>query len=131
VYQAHVLADDALALAARQALLLQSVGDVPAHREPRKERVALEHDAAVRTRSFHQAPPQPDGSGSGLQEAAYEIEQRALAAAARSDDGDEFALGDIEIDELERAHRLRAFAIAHGDGAQLEVRVRHLAYLGR
>src|SRR5687768_12510419 len=39
VYQAHVLADDALALAARQALLLQSVGDVPAHREPRKERV--------------------------------------------------------------------------------------------
>src|SRR2546426_3729625 len=51
VHEAHVLLDDAVALGARHAFLVQAVGDVRAHGEPGKERIALEHDAAVGTRS--------------------------------------------------------------------------------
>ena len=51
----------------------------------------------------------------GREEAADDVEQRALAAAGRTDDRDELALGDREIDASEREHRAIVAAIGFGD----------------
>ena len=51
-------------------------------------------------------------SGVGRLQAAHELEQRRLAAAAGPDDGDDLAGPDLEVDALERAHRAERAAHA-------------------
>src|SRR5205085_6782578 len=127
VDQADVLGDDAIALRLGNALFLEPVADVPGDGSPREERVALEDDAAVGPGPRDRRAVQQDPAGARRQEAADEIEQRALAAAARADDGDEFLAGDREVYRLQRADRGRALAVAHRDTANVESIRRHLA----
>src|SRR5262245_57726278 len=126
MHEPYVLIDDAIALRARHALLGEPKADVAAHSEPGEQRIALEHDAAIRPRPADGPAPQAQATGGRMQEAADEIEQRALAATARSDDRDEFALLDRKVDRGQRPHRLRAVAIGHGDVADLQASRRHL-----
>ena len=108
-----------LDLGGGQALLLGAVADVLPHREPGKQAVVLEHDTAVRARSGHGGVAQPDTALRGGFEAGEDAQQRALAAAAGSDNGDEFAGGNVQVDV---SHREDAFAVlfaqaVDGDGA--------------
>ena len=82
---------------ARDARALQPEQDVLAHREPGKQRVFLEHDAAIDARAGDAAAVDQHLAFGG-EKAADDIEQRALAAARRTDDRDELALADRQID---------------------------------
>src|SRR6185437_14344390 len=115
-----------LAFGARPALLLQAVKDVLPHRLPRVEREILEDDAAVGPGAGNRTPGDGDAPRLDRQEAAKEIEQRALAAAARPEQRDELLLAHIERDAVERQHRLaarRTIGVAHR--AEGDTGVRH------
>src|SRR5690606_15688223 len=59
---------------------------------------------------------EPDLAGCGPKDIRRDLEQSALAAAARPENGDELVLGNIEIDILERMDRLsRAGVVPHRD----------------
>src|SRR5919201_2526130 len=95
-----------LDLGAGHALRLEPPGDVAGHGLPREERELLEHHAAVGSRAAHVAPVDADRAAVGGNEAAHDVEERALAAADRADDGDELALARREVcdvEDLERA----------------------------
>ncbi|ENN84083.1 hypothetical protein RHSP_79036 [Rhizobium freirei PRF 81] len=66
---------------------------------PREERVRLEHEADARVDAADRTAHQPDFAGAGLRKTGDEIERRRLAAACRSDNGDEFTAldGHVEI----------------------------------
>ena len=89
----------------------------------RKQRIALEHDAAIGPRPGDRPAAQADLARGRLHESADEIEQGALAAAARPDDGDELVLAR-RTGRSTRAPTTaaRAVAVAHGDVAQLQAR---------
>ncbi len=53
-----------------------------------------------------------DRSAGRGKEAAHHIQQRRLAASGRSEQADEFSLGDIEIDVIENGDTL-AIAVEH------------------
>src|SRR5262249_6914371 len=69
----------------------EAPGDVAGDRLPGKEREFLEHHAAVGPGAVDQPTVNTDRSGVGRDEAPHDVEQRALAAAARADDRDELA----------------------------------------
>jgi hypothetical protein len=105
-----------LADGARQPLLLEAVKDVLPYRLPGIKREALEDDAAVGAGAGDRLAGDRDGAGLHRQEAPEQIEQRALAAAARAQQRQELALLDLERNALERQHRLaagRAISVAH------------------
>ena len=110
--------------------------------QPGQEQVALGHQGGRLG---------ADGAGVGRLEAADELEQRRLAGAAASDDGDDLAGGDVECEPLERDERRPvgpvepAGDVAHAHGrsagpgarieraalARLESRVHQAAYRSR
>jgi hypothetical protein len=92
------------ALGARQALALQAVEHVFAHRLPRKQREMLEHDAAVGAGTAYRRAVHQDCPGLDRQEAADEIEQGRLAAAGRAQQRQELALANFQRDVLQRQH---------------------------
>ena len=49
-----------------------------------------------------------------LIEAAYDIQQRRLAAAGVTEHGDEFGFSELKVDALERVHRLIADRVVLG-----------------
>ncbi len=51
-----------------------------------------------------------DAAGVGVDQPVCEPQQRGLAGTGAADDGEEFALGDIERDVVHRQNRLRAAA---------------------
>ena len=112
------------------AALLEPECDVAGDRQPREQRIALEHDAAFRPGAADRRAFEQQLARARRQEAADEVEQGALAAAARADDRDELVAVDREVDPLEGGHRARAGAIAHGDASRLEARLGH-GYFGR
>jgi hypothetical protein len=66
-----------------------------------------------------------DLSGRLADEPVHDLEERRLAAAARAEQADERAVGDIEVNVLERDERLlarstRAVAIFHANAASGE-----------
>ena len=70
-----------------------------------EERVILEHEpdpAAVRRNAGEVAAVEHDAPGVGPLEAGDHAEQRALPRAARSQHGDDLALGDVERHAVER-----------------------------
>jgi hypothetical protein len=85
----------------RHALDFQAEGDVLFHRHPRKQRVFLEHHAALRTGAGHQLAVGGDGAGRRQRKAGDGIQQRRLAAAGRTEQADELALRDVEVDVLQ------------------------------
>src|SRR5262249_61881740 len=79
--------------------------DVFFHRTPREQRVLLKHEGNVMgQRSSDRLGVDFDRSGCRRQQAADDIEKRALATAARSDQANELAAPDVERGSLQRLH---------------------------
>src|SRR5262249_15029202 len=98
------------------------------HRFPRKEGEMLEDDAAVRPGPGNRLPSDPDRPLLNRKKAADEVQQRALAAAARSEQRDELAVADLQRHIVERQHRpplRRPIGMAHSLDANL-LRLTHL-----
>ena len=72
------------------------------HVPPRQQHRRLEDDADVAARSVDRPLPQPHVAGRAPEDAGEDLEQRALAAPARADDGHELAVADVEAHVLER-----------------------------
>src|SRR5437773_4443131 len=98
--------------------------DVLEAREPRQQRMVLEHDAAVGPGTVDVLVGEQDGALAGLEQSGDQIQERALAAARVADQRDELALADRELDAGERdevallrleglAHRLDAEIFMH------------------
>src|SRR4051794_21767430 len=96
------------------ALSFQPPCHVAGHRLPWEQRELLEHHAAVGPRPVHLPAVDLDRTGLGLDEAAHDVKQRALAAAARADDGDELAVAHDEALHVE--HRQAAAVLAEALG---------------
>ncbi|MNI70606.1 hypothetical protein D3C73_1264280 [compost metagenome] len=79
----HVVIDDVLALRRRHATPLEAELDVLAHRQPREQRVALEHHAAVRAGAFDLLAANVNLTRGRFGQAGGEIQQARLAAARR------------------------------------------------
>ena len=80
---------------ARRAGQLQRELDVAAHGQPREQRRLLEHQRGA-------VGAHLDGARRRLVESGDEVEQRALPAAGRTEQADEFARRDVEADAVER-----------------------------
>ena len=65
----------------------------------------LEHHGDAGDRLFDALVADPDFAGIVRQQAVDATQQRGLAAAGRPDDGDDFTLGDVEIDVAEYFER--------------------------
>src|ERR1700730_16186583 len=91
-----------LALAPWHSRHFEAIADVLRHGEPGKQRIFLKHHAAVGARARHRFAADLDHSAVGTNETAQDIKERALAAAGRADDGDEFSLRHLQIDGRER-----------------------------
>src|ERR1019366_4321557 len=94
MHEPGVLAHRLLALGARHSLFLEAVGNVAGDGAPGKERVALEDDAALRPGAGDRVVVEQDLARARREKTADQVEQRALAAAARADDGDELVRVD-------------------------------------
>ena len=99
-----------------QAALAQAEAHVVEHRQPREQRVALEHHAAVGAGRLDAPAVEQHLAGGRPVEAGDDAQQRALAAARRAEDGDEVVLGDLEVGRAQR-HGRRAAAPAPGSCA--------------
>src|SRR5437588_748193 len=80
---------------------LHRKGDVAHHREPRHQRVALEHHATLERRPRDLAAVHDHHAVGGAVEAGQDVEDRGLAAAGMADDADELALLDRKVHALE------------------------------
>src|SRR5579872_2926017 len=83
--------DNPIAFCRRQSSYAIAEQDIVAHREPRKERVFLEHHAAIRIRPANLAAVHGDSSCRRLDEPGNGFQERALPASARSDDAHELS----------------------------------------
>ena len=72
---------------------------------PREEGELLEHHAAVRPRPRDLTAVNANLAGVARDEAAEDVQQRALAATARADDRDEFTVGDGQARQIEHLER--------------------------
>src|SRR5689334_3101396 len=90
------------------ALQLEAVDDVLHDGPPGKQRVVLEHERAVGTRTIDQAAVDADLAPADLDEPVDRVEERGLAAARRPDDRDQLSLRDREVDAAEHGKRLPA-----------------------
>jgi hypothetical protein len=107
-----------VAATARAALHLHAVAHIVEHGAPGQQAGVLEHHRAVDARSLN--PLAANGQRAFVvgQETRDDIEQRGLAAAARPDDGDEFAIVNRKRDVRER-EEFRLLALP-------EIPVRHV-----
>jgi hypothetical protein len=82
-------------------------GDVAGDREPRQQRVILERDAEPVCGGERGRRVAADAHLAfvGQLEPGHDPQQRRLAAAAGTDDGDQLAAREIEADVLQCAHR--------------------------
>src|SRR5207244_7222763 len=89
----------------------QAEGDVVRDIEPGKRCVVLEHYAdAVGRVARDRPPPELYRAFGGLREPRDQLEQRRLAASRGTDDGEELAAPELEIDGPERMQRSRRAA---------------------
>ncbi len=103
-------------LLARHAAFAQTEAHVVQHREPGEQRVALEHHAAVGARAADALAVEQHLAGGLMVQPRHDAQQRALAAAAGAEDGDEVVLGDVEVGGLQRQRGVEAAL----DAAHLE-----------
>src|SRR6185369_12533501 len=102
----------------------QAEADVPGDREPREHAALLEHEDAARIRPAHGLAVDAHLAARRLDEAAHDVEERALAAPGRTEDGDELAGGDVQIDVLEDRHLLVRQLEHHVQAADRELPTR-------
>jgi hypothetical protein len=84
------------------ALHLESELDVAAHRLPGKQRVLLEHHAAIGARPVDRLAVDRDRSAGGLEKSGDSVEQGRLAAARWPDDRHELAGRDMQRHVFDR-----------------------------
>ena len=100
------------ALLGRHLLHAQAEFDVLRDVLVRKQRVALEHHAEVavaRLQIVDHASVDADFARARILEAGDHAQRGGLAAAGRSDEDDEFAVLDGEVQILHRVHRAERF----------------------
>ncbi len=76
--------------------------DIARDAEPRHQARLLEHHRDLVTRPLDGAPVEQRAPAAWFVESRKETQQRALAAAARPEHGDQLALGDRQIERAER-----------------------------
>ena len=91
-----------LAFIARNAGQLERVGDVGQGVPPRQEARLLEREPDRPIWTRHGPPLDFDRAGVGLEQAADDPEERALAAAVRADDRHDLVGSDLEVETVER-----------------------------
>ena len=91
-------------LAAPDARHLQPELDVLQRREPREQSVLLKHHRAIGAGPVDALAVERDGAGVGLEHAGGDVQQRALAAPAGTDDDDELARLGRHADAAECRH---------------------------
>jgi len=95
------------------------IGDVPRHVHVREQRIVLEHhaDVALVRRGAHDlVVTETNAAMVGPHEACEHHQQCRLARARRSEQGEELAATDCEIDFIERTHCAIGLGhLAHGD----------------
>jgi hypothetical protein len=89
----------------RYPLRLKTIENIPPYRQPGKQRIFLEDDAAIRSGAGN-APAVDTHLALGVDEAADDVEQGALATAGWADDRDEFAVLDGKVDPVQSDDRL-------------------------
>src|SRR2546425_5004290 len=110
-------------LARAHAATLQAVDDIADHGSPGQERGVLEDDRAVGAGPAHHLAVDGDSGGRGPEQAVHDVEERALAAARRPDDGDEFTVHHLEAHVVQRqqgAARAR-LSVLEPDARRLEL----------
>src|SRR5262249_15246135 len=106
------------ALGLAHALLTQAVFHILLDVEPRKQRIVLEHDAAVRPRALDGNAVEQDLAAIGPFETGKNVQQGRLAAAARAKQCQKFAWLDVkrkpvECDDFGAVGRVTIY-LAHG-----------------
>src|SRR5262249_36833170 len=88
--------------------------DRHADERPRQLEAAREPEpgAGMRRQPVEDAALERDGAGLVRQRAAQAVDQGALARAVRPDQAEALALGDVEVDALERDEAAEALAEA-------------------
>ena len=126
--ESEVLIGDGLAPATRDALGLEAEFHVRTGRAPWQQRVLLEHHTPIQSWSGDGLSVQQDLTRSGLGEAADQVEQGGLPAAAGADEDKELSFGRRDADVVD-GHELglarRGERLAHP--AQFQFRRRHFA----
>src|SRR5262245_21082879 len=100
----------AAALRTRYAQALQRKLDVLNDVEPRKEGRLLKYHSALGASPGDLSPANPDAAARRNLEAGDEVQQCRFAATRRTDEADELAFPDIEIDVTQRGVRAAAVA---------------------
>src|SRR5262245_31210 len=96
--------DGLVAPLARRSAHLEAVADILRDRQPRKQRILLEDDAAIDTWTGHRLAIDLDDPAVRTDKAAENVEERALAAAGRSDNGDELTFRNVDVHVGESCH---------------------------
>jgi glycine/D-amino acid oxidase-like deaminating enzyme len=96
-------------------LRLQAPGHVAGDGLPGEKRELLEHHAAIGAGTVDARALHADLARVGGDEAAHDVEQRALAAAARADDGDKLALAHGEALDVEHSQAAPVLAVGLAD----------------
>src|ERR671910_2416252 len=81
-----------------QSLALQPKDDVFENRAPRHQTGILEHHATIRPRSGYELAINRDLSRGRLEQSIAQVDKSCFAAAAGTDDRDEFAVFNLQVD---------------------------------
>ncbi len=114
------------ALLRRERAVFEPVEDVAADGEPGKQRIFLEHHPAIDAGTRDRLAVDVNVA-LRRNEAANDVEERALAAAGGADDRHELAFAHIEVGARERPHLLAVRLVGLGDAADSDLR-RHVAH---
>jgi hypothetical protein len=94
-----------LALGGGDAAQLEPERDIVLDRAPRQQAELLEHHGAVLAGAGDLLAVDRHLAGIGRDQAEQHVEEGALAAARRADDGDELAFLDLDVEAVERVDR--------------------------
>src|SRR5690606_28134511 len=96
-------------------LELQAELDVLGDRQPGKDAVFLEHDAAFRPRPDYRPAVETDLAAGRLHEAGDHVHHGRLAASRGTDEGDELAVAHREGNVIDHLHRPAADIVFLGN----------------
>src|SRR5262245_14274449 len=108
-HESQRIIDAAANLRVGHAVTTQAKRGVVPYRQPRKAGILLKDDAdAVRYFASDRTAFKRHRAGGGPLQARQHLQQRGLAAAGRTDDGEEFTAFEVKIHLSERMNRSRA-----------------------
>ena len=84
--------------------------DILADRAPGQQQVLLKHEGDMLVRAADRLPVDQNLTLRGPVEAGGQIEQGALAATARPDQGDDLAVGDVDAHSVDCQQRPRCLS---------------------